>query len=115
MSLAGAGMVWASRVTLRACDGSDQPFPKPTRTPTGFAEGLSSVGQARPAGAARPIEPSPSVSPASTRNCRRRIGSTGDESVDLAVAEAPMTILFRHLVGIAAARPDLRPRRAVLH
>src|SRR5260221_9876061 len=45
--------------------------------------------------------------------------SIGDEAVDLAVAEQPLATLLHHLVGIAAARADLRSPggvgRAVLH
>src|SRR4051812_25558384 len=38
-----------------------------------------------------------------------------DETVDLAIAEAPRAVLFRHLIGIGATRTDLRAVRAVLH
>src|SRR5258706_12190566 len=38
-----------------------------------------------------------------------------EKAVDLAVAEQPLPVLLDHLVGVATARADLRPRRAVLH
>src|SRR5215204_749938 len=38
-----------------------------------------------------------------------------DEPVDLAVAEQPESVLLDHLVGVAAARTDFRPFRAVLN
>src|SRR5436305_13014662 len=53
--------------------------------------------------------------------CRRAVcgllmaASIGDEAVDLAVAEQPPAVLLHHLVSVAAAGADLRPRRTVLH
>src|SRR5260370_9383460 len=42
-------------------------------------------------------------------------GSGGDKAVDLAIAEQPSAVLLHHLVGVSAARPDLRAVGAVLH
>src|SRR5580765_8383028 len=38
-----------------------------------------------------------------------------DKAVDLAVAEQPLVVLLDHLVGVTAARADLRAVCAVLH